>query len=213
MIKRYLAIIFMFTMTMTGCSSPKTASKPNFKKTINAYYVNNPAYIFDTSVTNNFIFPAKIKSDMFSKNIINAYKVLVSANLLSVKDTSVEEKVISLFGKGGKSTVPVKEYSLTDDGKKYYKEAAATNMIVGKKNGFFVGQPEVLEITSYTEPADSSSVKISNVSYKIKVLNIPEWAKKSEVLTAYPVIKKYLESSIDAQITLVLKNDGWVVAD
>jgi len=200
-------------MTMTGCSSPKTASKSNFTKAINAYYIKHPVYLFDTSVTSNFKFPVKIKPDMFSNNLITAYQVLVSANLLSVKDITTEENVITIFGKGGKRTVSVKEYNLTDYGKKYYKEAASTNMIVGSKNGFFIGQPEVLEITSYTEPADSAGVRISNVSYKVKVSNIPDWAKKSEVLTAYPFAKKYLEPSIDAQIILVLKNDGWVVAD
>ncbi len=212
MLKRYFAIIFVLLTAVVGCSSPKSASKENFKKAINAYYVKKQVYIFDTSVTNNFKFPVKIKTDMFTNNLIDSYQALVSANLLSVKDTSVKEDVL-LFGKGGKRTVPVKEYELTDNGKKYYKEAATTNMITGNLNGFIVGQPEVIEVTSYTEPADSAGVKISNVSYKVKVSNIPEWAKKSEVYTSYPNIKKYLDPSIDAQITLILKNDGWVVAE
>lgn len=79
--------------------------------------------------------------------------------------------------------------------------------------GFCFGKATVKEISQFTEPADTSGVRVSQVNYTYQVGDFPAWAKLPETLSAIPQLKADVESEktpIKSAAMLQLTNNGWV---
>ena len=102
--------------------------------------------------------------------------------------------------------VPVKEYDLTEEGRKQYK----TEMGVG---GFCFGKAKVTSIDKFTEPSDFEGIKRSRVSFSYSIYEIPEWAKNNvEVQSSNKDLKAIIDSEkapIKGETNMMLTNKGW----
>ena len=195
-------ILLIATVALVaGCSDPKAATEKNFKvviqKTLDKAYPR--CYI-----TGNF--PAVSDKFMLSKE--KELKALVSAGLASVKDEPHEVKDWR-----GKTSTDIKPtYSLTEEGKKFYKADAHKAIMGGTEGGICFGKGTVKDIKEFTEPSSAGGVQMTQVKYTYEVSDVPAWAKSAEILTAVPRLKQDVESekmSVDGMDVMVLTNNGW----
>lgn len=167
------AIILAFALF--ACSEPKAATKENFEVVINKYLLENKDSYTCSFFGNKFPFVDEfgIRKKDFQEYIE-----------LGLFKEEKEEKLLKLGIFGGDKVVKISTYDLTDLGKQHFKD--------GK---FCFGTPKVEEIINFTEPADFMGQKVTEVNYKYKLKNLPEWYK--------------IETMKERRIVLVLMNDGW----
>jgi hypothetical protein len=215
---RYIKPIFVtagLLVVLTGCSSPKDASKDNFKNVLNGYYDRNCIMVSPRKTE----FPVTIElqasnSEMAKKlndGDTNQYEALVKVGLLEVKDGSAQVNDFYSFTPGGsKKTVPTKTYSLSPKGKETFTKNTGKGILSSTEQGFCAANYQVGEISNFSEPSQSMGYTISNVNYTVSPKNIKEWAKNEAVIQAYPRLAKQLEENKNESAALVLMNDGWV---
>ncbi|EHJ6332938.1 hypothetical protein ABZO83_004256 [Escherichia coli] len=208
--KVVVIFVALSSFLLAGCDSPKDANKQNFEKAINTRLEKecitiSPLGIFDSkpypvqvAVAQANRYTSQERADEINSRQFSALDVLVKADLLTVKNTLVDD-VIG-FTKTGKK-VPGREYALTDEGKKYLKSP--------ERPDFCVGHYKVDEIVDFTEPGDAMGMKITQVNYTFSPTSIAEWAKRDDVRAAFLGLESDLKEKQTKRITLVLKNDGW----
>lgn len=200
----YRFALITVAVLVTACSDPKAANEKNFKvavqKDLDAVYPK--CYL-----KNNF--PATVHDYEFLGTKAS-FKALVSAGMLSEKEESHE---IEVGFRGRKQIVVQPTFYLTVEGNKYYKADAAKDIYGKPTGGFCFGKATVKEISQFTEPADTSGVRVSQVNYTYQVGDFPAWAKLPETLSAIPQLKADVESEktpIKSAAMLQLTNNGWV---
>lgn len=68
----------------------------------------------------------------------------------------------------------------------------------------------VVEVTNWTEPADVMGVRVSQVRYRYKIVDIAPWAQTARMLAAFPRIAKALgKVEGEDKASLILTNEGW----
>ncbi len=203
MFYRFVLIVTM-TAFATACSDPKAANEANFKIAIQKD--------LDTAFPRCYLvenFPAVVAEFGFGTNKAT-FKALENAGLLSEKQEL--HKTVGVWG-NKEAVQPV--FYLTEEGKKFYKADAGKTRLGEKAGGFCFGKATVKEITLFTEPADSSGVRMSQVTYKYTVSDFPAWAKLPEVLSVLTSLKSDIDSEttpIEGHAFLTLTNKGWVNA-
>ncbi len=198
--------IFLFFISVFGCDDPKKANHDNFTKAIQPYLESKfPSCFYHGT------FPEKKETLSFSfSNKFKKLDVLVNAGLVEFKKKEV--KKVRLIT-GGYKKVAVGEYYLTVKGKSVYQENAGETLSGKKIGGFCIGKPQITEITNFTEPNNIFGHTISNVKFKYRVDNIPDWAKSNILLSSFSLIRKYADSeknNINDTAVLILTDKGWV---
>jgi hypothetical protein len=215
---RYIKPIFVtagLLVVLTGCSSPKDASKDNFKNVLNGYYDRNCIMVAPRKTE----FPVTVELQASNSEIAkklndgntNQYEALVKVGLLEVKDGSAQVNDFDNFMPGvHKKTVPTKTYSLSPKGKEIFTKNTGKGILNSTEQGFCAANYQVGEISNFSEPSQSMGYTISNVNYTVSPKNVKEWAKNEAVVQAYPRLTKQLEENKNESAALVLMNDGWV---
>ena len=187
---------------VSGCADPKVANEKNFKLAIQER--------LDTIYPKCYVeanFPLTTDKIGYNKSTFTA---LTTAGLLSVKDEPREVKV-HLFSNETRTVVePV--FSLTEEGKKFYKPDAEKDAYGKPTGGFCFGKATIKEISEFTEPADAGGMRASQVTYTYQVSDFPAWAKLPEISAAITKLKIDVESEktpIKDMDILVLTNNGW----
>jgi hypothetical protein len=72
-------------------------------------------------------------------------------------------------------------YALSELGKAAYRENVSDNNFDGKHHGFCYGEPRVVEIINYSEPADLLGQKVSEVHFTYAVFNLASWAASDTI--------------------------------
>jgi hypothetical protein len=199
---------------LTACSSPKDANNANFEKALDMHFAkdcitiqpfvmstNGQRYpmIVDLQQKNAFITQAQV--DQNNANATRPLDVLVKAGVLTASDGTKKEK--QMFGTG-EITVPTRVYSLTETGKKAIVGSDSTAMCVGHY--------KVDEVVRFTQPNNALGQTISDVSFTVSPVDVPEWAKGADVQSMYGLGNK-LGEHIKASRTVVLASDGWIDAN
>ncbi|MBN2647848.1 MAG: hypothetical protein JXR44_08685 [Thiotrichales bacterium] len=201
-------------MVLSGCQSPKEASKENFTKVLNDYHQRNCVMLSSYDFQD---FPITIKLLPVQNRWANKqnpertvqYDVLVDAGLLQVKDGETQDYE-NAFSRT-KITVPTKTYQLSEAGSKAFAQQTGKGVLSSEgKRGFCAGYYHVTEISNFSEPAASMGYTISNVNYRTDLEKVQPWARNARLLEAYPHFAKALQSPQSQFSTLVLMNDGWV---
>jgi len=205
------ASIVLFIL-LVGCSSPKDASKDNFKKVINAYLDKNCITISPQESPwrgiSYHVFPVTIKllpsdnkgTDEQKAQITQEFDALVGIGMLEVQDGSA--KVNKSTADDEKITIPAKIYALSEKGKQLFS-----------KTGFCVATYEVNEISGFSEPSQSMGHARSDVSFLVSPKDIKDWSKKETIIKAFPRLLRKLEQNQAQSARLILMNDGWVHED
>jgi hypothetical protein len=188
-----LSIIVAFELV--SCSSTKDTSKDNLAKAINKKAHQAKECLM-------YSYPLKLDSDKNDLSIKNL--ALEKIGILK----SVDFDYTTRFSLRDPADLPKykgKEFFITEKGKQYQQH----NSIC------YTGGIGDIEVLKFTEPAESGGVKTTNVTYRYKDENIPEWVQ-SENVTAE--LKKYVtkyrrsfpgDGSKVAIIKLTLTNEGW----
>ncbi len=201
---------------LAGCSSPKDASKDNFKKVINNYLEKSCVKISPRK--NGFPVTIKLRPEdtkwAIKENAdnIRQYEALVSVGVLELKEGTAQEPK-NMFSTD-KITVKTKTYSLTKKGKDAFfdhsKESSLDSSFAGFRRGFCVATYEVNEVTNFSEPSQAMGYTISNVNYSYSPRDIKDWATQESIQQAFPRLAKELAENQKRTATLVLMSDGWI---
>lgn len=52
-------------------------------------------------------------------------------------------------------------------------------------------------------------MKLSQVSYKYRLADLPDWSKNAKMIAAFPDLARNTADSLEAKAAVVLTNDGW----
>lgn len=195
---KLIASITAISALLAGCDSSQTASKSNFKKSIQDYLDTKKAICINVDPM-----PAGFISK-FSYRNIEQLDTLVDAGLLAKSEKQVTVKDVW----SGEQTGDGVEYTLTSEGQKFYDEKQAQ---FSGRGSFCTGKLVVNEVTNFTEPAERGGQKIAIANYTQKLEDVASWAKNEKVVAAYPQIQSAQTHAERAQQSpLILTNNGWV---
>ncbi len=177
-----------------GCSDKKAASKDNFKKAIGNYYNAHAECVWSSPVK----FP--IEADPNKGDQTAGYDALTDAGLLT--RTSAQKKVF-IFG-----SKQVNDYDLSSKGR---SDWAPDQQQPGYGN-FCFGHREVTSIDDFSTSNNSNGAQIANVDYHYTIGSVADWAKSTEMKTAFPTIQADLAGTKVDKATLISTDDGWQVS-
>lgn len=220
--KQFAPPVFLCALLMGGCSDPKEASKDNFKTAISGWIEKHPPCI---ALPRGQVMPAQVSDASFPRYVDASpstskftqqsrdraeapFVALVDAGLLTVKDARIQIKA-GLFGDGLKE-IPVHAYDLSDAGKKAVVTEGEKAAVSAATPQFCYGTPTVDEILQYTEPGEAMGVKVSQVTYRYHLRDMPAWAGNARLKAAYPELERNTAESLDGKAAVILTNDGWV---
>jgi len=183
---------------LSGCGSDQNAAgKANFEAALNAHYSKVKQCL-------------AIGGEPNAEGIIQEFKTgsAVQNNQLSFYNGMTNLGLLDAVGEvSGKSNWI--GFKFSDEGKRYLK--ASDDRLRSGAPQLCYGTPQVVEITGFTEPAESMGVKASNVQYTYKLVDIASWATEPVVMGQYPMLSQQLANkSIEKNDDMVLTSKGWV---
>ncbi len=178
---------------LAGCSNRKAASKDNFKKAIGNYYNAHAECVWSSPVK----FP--VEADPKSGDQTTGYDALTDAGLLT---RSSAQKKVFIFG-----SKQVNDYDLSSRGRSVW---TPDQKQPGYGN-FCFGHRAVTSIDDFTTSSDSNGAQIANADYHYTIGGIADWAKSTEMMTAFPTIQGANGTKVD-KATLINTDDGWQVS-
>ncbi len=193
-IKRIL--IIGLALTNFACSDPQAPNEENFKQAIQNYLSSTKRACFE--VPN---LPLKIKkSDLTYYTNINE---LLSIGLLRIDDPEKKEITISVTEKG--------KQALKTFEKSYLY---STGLITRNSNvAFCYGEPKIVAITNFTEPASFAGRTFTSVKFTYTVENFADWAKNNASILNRSLLFQNIKSikkPISSKADLILTKKGWV---
>lgn len=220
--KQFALSVSVCALLLAGCTDSKEASKGNFKTAINGWIEKHPPCIsvprgqVSPAEKSNAAFPRYVDASPLTAKFAQESRArveaplaaLVDAGLLTVKDDSIQIKA-GLFGDGLKE-IPVHAYELSDDGKKAVATEGEQTAFNAAAPKFCYGTPTVDEILQYTEPAEAMGMKLSQVTYRYHLNDVPTWAGNSKLKAAYPDLERNTVASLEGKAAVILTNEGWV---
>jgi hypothetical protein len=204
-----------FAIALTGCSSPKEASKDNFRNVIDSYLDNSCIMVSpgrsDFPVTLELQPSDEKWAVTRNAEATKKYNALVGIGMLEVQDGSTQvrknlysEEII---------TVPTKTYSFSKKGEEAYRKNEGIGFFGGPNQGFCVATYQVDEVSSFSEPSQAMGYTLSNVNFSVSPTDVKDWATKEDIKNAFPRLAAQLEENQKRSTILVLMNDGWVHQD
>jgi len=175
-----------------GCRKTNSVDKSAFKSALDDYYLARQECVWESPVK----FPAQ--ADTSKEEQTKGFDALTDAGLLA--RTSAEKK---RFLVGSKQ---VNNYDVSDKGRSTW---TADQTEPGYGN-FCYGHRSVTSIDSYT-PSDNPDATTYSVTYHSKVAGAPDWAKSTEMQTAFPKIAEDTSGDQTATANLTKTTNGWQV--
>jgi hypothetical protein len=203
-----ISIILGLTLSLASCSSPRDASKENFKKVIKAYIKDIPACDLG-----NYSLPLNIfEKDPMSDSIKNNTKYLdfmVSIGFLEANKKNIVRPSFIIFG--SHPLEPAKVYDLTAEGRKNSRvllKSETEKMLGGADSSSrysfcYAKGRELIDIGAFGDPVEQEGMKVVKVPFTYKVTGMADWVDK------YPEKEKEIHEQNFDTLTLELTNEGW----
>lgn len=179
---------------LAGCSSKKAATKENFKSAIGNYYNAHPECIWSSPVK----FP--VEADPKAGDQTAGYDALTDAGLLT---RSTAQKKVFIFG-----SKQVNDYDLSSKGRSIW----TPDQTQPGYGNFCFGHRDVTAVDDFTTSNDNNGAQIANVDYHYTISGVADWAKSTEMKTAFPTIQADLSGAKVDKATLINTDDGWQVS-
>lgn len=188
-------------MAITACSNKQDANKSNFKAAIQDYFDKSHGICVMAPAKQ---FPYKIEKKGGLRDMRHPDKAaaLAKAGLLTESEAEMPND-----NQWIKESIPANEYALTELGKKYLVKGAGGN--ISDWDGFCVGSAKVVDVESFSAPADRFGVKVSLVDYTFVIPDTPDWAKVPQMQTAFPQLQATTAKRHDKTM-LIATSEGWV---
>ncbi len=178
----------------SGCTSKKAASKENFKTAIGNYYNAHPECVWSSPVK----FP--VTADPKSGDQTTGYDALTDAGLLT---RNAQQKKQFIFG-----SKQVNVYDLSSKGRSDW----TPDQTQPGSGNFCFGHRDVSSIDNFTTSNDNNGAQVANVDYHYTISGVADWAKSTEMQTAFPTIQADMSGGKVGQATLINTNSGWQVS-
>lgn len=174
-----------------GCRRTNTVDKSALQSAINGYYGANTRQecVWRSAVK----FPAQ--ADTSNDEQTKGFDALTDAGLLTRQ--SAEKKRFLIGSK------QVNNYDLSDNG----RTAWTPDQTQPGYGNFCFGHREVTSVDSYT-PADNPDASQYSVTYHYDIAGVPDWAKSTEMQTAFPKIASDTSGQQTATVTVVKTSTG-----
>jgi len=167
-----------------GCADSNVASKQNLTDALNHDYLASHDCLFSKPMP----FPYEVAvNDKLLTETRRRLDALANAGLLEREQTTQNGDTVN-------------RYVLTAAGSK--TEGA------GK---FCYGRRQVTSVENFTAPVDYNGKPLTKVEYHFVMKDSPSWAKKDEVINAFPDVAKSMAPQPVDDATLILTHDGWVL--
>ena len=194
---RNLVVCTAALLLLAACDDSQKADKLGFEEVLQDYYD-----LYPVCAAIALTFPLELRSDGDAARR-RQLEPLVAAGLISV--TTIQKNEPPASGQG--QAVDYLRYAPSAAGEKVVRKGA--NSFLGGTNICFARR-KVVEIESFTEPADAAGVKISRVTYDYELKNVESWATGPEIAAAFPQIATALANpSNQATDVLVHMDKGW----
>jgi hypothetical protein len=188
-------------VALACATDPKEATKANFAKALQAHHDEEKACL---NVAVRFPYEAEKGA-----GTLEVLRELAARGLLTASETRKTVQQVALFGAPPTTKVNATAFALSDTGKAVSREQTGWT----HSTDFCFGAPQVVDVTSFTEPADMLGIRMSRVKYTYRVEEVADWAR-SEVLQRHSKELAWALTSktapVEATAALVLMNDGWV---
>lgn len=198
MTPRYHFVLCATALSLLAACGKTTShsDEETFQTVLQAYYDAHPV-----CVSIALTFPVELRN-LGDKDTAQQLNPLVAAGLLSV--TTIQKNETAISGKG-----------LTVDYLRYAPVAGQTAVRKGADS--FLGgsdicfaRRKILNIESFTAPADMAGVKATRVTYAYELKDIAPWATKPDIATAFPQIGAMLAKPTgQATDGLIETDSGW----
>jgi len=199
-------------LILGGCgSNPNAASEANFKSALEAHYSKFREYFSVGSKPNEagFIFTIRADESGFNTQKKEFFDTLASTGVLDIEIYKRDQKSFSGQVTGQEDYLG---YKISKSGEQYFQNSALDT-------GFFsTGSPKLcygrrddIDVTNFTEPAEALGVKVSNVKFNYKIIDVPTWATNASITQIYKWLPEKTNGAVlEDNQDLVLTNNGWV---
>jgi hypothetical protein len=193
-----------------GCSNEKKPNAANFTKVIDQYLAKHGQVCALTDQT--LPLNVTLQEQKQQTGIGPQMAALEQAGLVhGSSTTAVVHGLMDALG-GSSPPQPVRRYELTDEGRRYFREAVVS---FGQAGEFCYGRKAVDSIAKWTEPAAMGPYTQSEVTYSYKIADLAAWAQQPGMQQAFPDIRSTIQGAAKGnQVAgLVLTNKGWEVPE
>jgi hypothetical protein len=181
------------TLLAGGCRQANIVDNTSFKSAINNYYSARTVCLWTSPVK----FP--VQADTSNDEQTKGFDALTDAGLL--QRASAEKKRFLIGSK------QVNNYDLSDKGRSTW---TADQTQPGYGN-FCYGHREVTSIDGFRPSADSNATQYA-VNYHYDATGVPDWAKTTEMKTAFPTLASDLSGQQTATANVTKTDSGLQVA-
>jgi hypothetical protein len=185
----------LLLMIASGCHKAAVINNTlAYKAAINSYYTAHPVCLWSAPVK----FPSE--ADPTNEQQSKSYDALTDAGMLT--RTAAQKKRFLIGSK------EVSEYDLSPQGRSQW-QADQTQPGYGN---FCYGHREVTSIDSTTGAAQNG-VTQETINYHYDITGVPDWAKSTEMKSAFSNVAQNLSNPQAASAMLVQTQNGWQVSN
>ncbi len=209
------AIFLAFVVVaVCGCSDKTDPNEKNFRSAVDAYLskkgslcLNDQAWPVELNELDK-----KIGSSLGGAGPASRMEALTSQGLAAASE--IDKPILSYGGKSTGRTQPVTRYELTEKGKQYFHESTGSygKPKEGEVRGeLCYGKKAVDKVVKWEGPMKLGEYQAATVKYLYKVDNIADWAKSSEIQSAFPSVKDWVDGAGNKQQSHVVRltSIGW----
>lgn len=199
-------------LALAGCGSKQDANEKNFGAAISQHLDKSGELCLRLDKWPVDVSEMELRLQTGS---VGQMEALAAIGLATGSDTEVDQ--IGMFDKkptGHK--FKVKRYTLTDEGKKYYREKEVDQIgLDGRKKviqgDICYGKKALDKVVKWEGPMKFGDYQSANVTYLYKIDGLAEWAKKPEFLTGFPYVAEIIDGAgkKEQQRGVKLTNLGW----
>lgn len=186
-------LMLALALLFAGCKSKNEPSKSNLATAINTWYSAHPECLWTTSMK----FPTQAPTSDDSKTA--GYDALTDQGLLVRQQAT---KKVFIFG-----SKQMSDYDLSDKG----RGAWTPDPQQPGYGNFCYGHRDVTSVDNFTATTSTPGAS-TVVDYHYTLAGVPDWAKNSEVQTAFPTLQTAMQSPQADKATLTLTSNGWQVS-
>lgn len=207
--RRLFLLSLAACLLLTACNDSNKPNDANFTKAINQYLAKHGQVC--ALVDQTFPVNVTVAEQKEQTGIGPQMAALEQAGLVRGSNTTAVVHGLDALS-GPRAPQPVRQYELTNEGRKYYRQ---TLVGFGQAGEFCYGQKAVDSIAKWTEPAAMGPYTQSEVTYSYKVVNLAAWAQQPGIEQVFPDIRSTLQeaSKADQIAGLQLTNKGWEVPE
>lgn len=210
-ILHWLVLIACVTVGLSACGDPREPTRGNFRRSIEAHFEGPPhgrAALCLPIYRTTEVEPESYRL-MFSSNDM----AQTSPHQQAALDAPVEAGVLQLSnekGRPGERERPRTIYTIAPTHRSGIFFRRNRSWLVHSDH-LCVGRVRLESIERWTEPADFLGMRISQVTVKMRYVDLPKWLSLDPVAENWRHVLEGTDKPIETTMTLHLTSDGWKV--